>query len=272
VRVAAWVGSTHPLPSLTVASLTTVFAASIGLPALAVITVFFAMLANQNCIGLGNDLLDAEADCRVGRTDKPIAAGVISTTAAKYVSFALAGLALLLSATLGHWPLVCQSFMLAAGWWYNLHAKRHWSSVASYAVGFALLPVFPMLALAPPQFPAWWVVLVSALLGATAHFANALPDLTGDAELGVRGAPQRLGAKVSGLVILLGLTLATAISASAATSVPGWLRIGTAGVSLLGGALAARLAFRPTPPRAIFPIVIVAAVACVIAMSIELSR
>jgi 4-hydroxybenzoate polyprenyltransferase len=221
---------------------------------------------------LGNDWLDADADRQVGRTDKPIAAGIISTDAARNTSFGLAGIALILSGTLGLWPLVCQLFMLGAGWWYNLYAKRNLSSVASYAAGFALLPVFPMLALAPAQLPAGWVVVVSALLGATAHFANALPDLTEDATLGVRGAPQRLGAKLSGLVILVGLTLATAISASSATMVPGWLRFSMAGVALLAGALAARLAFRPTPPRVIFPIVIVAAIACVITISIELGR
>lgn len=272
MRLLAWIGSTHPLPSLTVASLTTVFAMSVGLPTLAWVTVFFAMLANQNSIGLGNDWLDAAADAKVGRTDKPIAMGLISLTAARNTALALAALSLALSATLGFWPLFCQVFMLASGWWYNIHAKGHWSSVLSYALGFALVPVFPMLALVPTQLPPGWIVLVSALLGATAHFANALPDLTDDATLGVRGAPQRIGARGSGIIVLAGLTLATGLSAVSANSTPLWLRGLTAAVSFVGGGLAAWLALRAAPPRAIFPIVIFAAVACVVSIVFELAE
>jgi 4-hydroxybenzoate polyprenyltransferase len=244
---------------------------SIGLPTLAVVTVFFAMLANQNSIGLGNDWLDAAADRSVGRADKPIAAGVISEIAARNASLGLAALALVLSSTLGAWPALCQVFMLASGWWYNLHAKGHWSSWLSYALGFGLVPVFPTLALDPSSLPPAWVVTVSALLGVTAHFANALPDLADDEVLGVRGAPQRIGARGSGMIVLAGLALATGLSAVSATSIPAWLRVLTAAVSVLGGALAAWLALRPAPPRAIFPIVIVAAVACVVSMVYELA-
>jgi 4-hydroxybenzoate polyprenyltransferase len=124
-QLCAWVSSTHPVPSLVVAGLTTLFAWSVGLPFGQVVLVFFAMLANQTSIGLSNDWWDQPADAAAGRGDKPLANGVLSVRAARNTSFVLLAVALGLSAVLGTWALACQALMLAAGWWYNLHAKRH---------------------------------------------------------------------------------------------------------------------------------------------------
>jgi 4-hydroxybenzoate polyprenyltransferase len=133
-------------------------------------------------------------------------------------------------------------------------------------VGFGLLPVFPLVALGPPQFPAWWIVVVAALLGVSAHFANALPDLDQDATVGVRGLPQRLGPRYSGLVVAGGIIVATLLIVTIATTLPGWLRILTAIITVGGAVLATALAFLATPPRVIFPLVMATAAVCVAAI------
>ncbi|GAA3069822.1 hypothetical protein GCM10020254_12000 [Streptomyces goshikiensis] len=51
----------------------------------------------------------------------------------------------------------------------------------------------------------------AALLGAGAHFANVLPDIEDDLSTGIRGLPQRLGARRSGALaglLVLGSALA----------------------------------------------------------------
>jgi len=260
--VAALVASSHPAPSLVVASLTTVFAWALGLLWWQVVLVFIAMLSNQFGIGLGNDWLDRERDEKVGRSDKPVATGVITAVTVRNTAIVLGGVAVVTSAVLGPLALLCQAVMLFAGWWYNAHAKGHWSSPLSYLLGFALLPVFPALVLAPPALPAWWVVAVAGLLGVSAHFANALPDLLEDATTGIRGLPQILGPKLSGVVTAAMLLTATVLITLFGVGVPVWLRVIAAAIALGIGVFAATLAFRPRPPRIIFPLVMVAASVC----------
>jgi 4-hydroxybenzoate polyprenyltransferase len=251
--------SSHPVPSLVVASLTTLFAWALGLVWWQVVVVFVAMASNQFGIGLGNDWLDHHRDQAVGRSDKPVATGVVSPALVRNTAFALGVLALATSALLGVAPLACQALMLFAGWWYNLWAKAHWSSPVSYLLGFALLPVFPSLAEPDPTLPSWWVVAVAGLLGVTAHFANALPDLLTDATTGIRGLPHILGAKGSGVATAVGLLAATTLIGLFGLGLPVWVRVVAGAIALIIGVFAAALAFRPTPPRIIFPLVMVAA-------------
>jgi 4-hydroxybenzoate polyprenyltransferase len=265
--VSVLIASSHPVPSVVVATLTTVFAWALGLQWWQVGVVFLAMLTNQLGIGLGNDWIDIARDHKAGRADKPLATGVVSADTARNIAVGLGFVALGLSAALSLWAGACQAVMVFAGWWYNAHAKRHWSSPLSYLLGFGLLPVFPSLALSPPSLPAWWVVVVAGLLGIGAHFANALPDLLIDSVGDVRGMPQRVGAKASGLVIAVTVAAATLVITTAGNSLPAWLRVTTALVAIGAAIVAAALAFRPTPPRVIFPLVMVSAAICTLAIA-----
>ena len=92
--------STHPGPSLAVTTVTLVLALTAGLPADRVIIVTLAMLANQFSIGLSNDWLDAARDARASRTDKPVAAGLLSPTLVRNVACACVVISLGLSAWL----------------------------------------------------------------------------------------------------------------------------------------------------------------------------
>jgi 4-hydroxybenzoate polyprenyltransferase len=260
----AWALSTHPVPSVTVATLVTFFAAMSGAPLGGVALVFGAMLTNQLGIGLGNDWRDATRDEADGRPGKPLATGVITRSHALIVAVALGLVSLGLSAALGPLALGLQVIMLGAGWWYNLHAKFHWSSPVSYLLGFGLLPAFALTAHPEPQVPNAWVLVVAGLLGVTAHFANALPDLAHDASHGIRGMPQLLGPQWSGTVLLTGVITAASVIAIFAEQTPMLLRYGTLAAALTLATLATVMAFRPTPPRIIFPIVMLVAALCVV--------
>lgn len=266
----AWVMSTHPGPSLVVAALTTFFAAMSGAPGGAIAVVFLAMLANQTGIGLGNDWWDATRDQESGRIDKPVANGRLPRQAVLGVALGLGALALGLSSLLGLWALGLQVLMLAAGWWYNVVAKFQWASPLSYVLGFGLLPAFALSWHQGVVVPAWWVFVVAALLGVSAHFANALPDLHDDSLAGVRGAPQIVGPQWSGIIVLVAVLVSTGLIAGLATGSPVIFRILMFTVAIGLALWATVMAFWPTPPRIIFPIVMLLAGLCVVGLGFSL--
>ncbi|HUG83884.1 MAG TPA: UbiA family prenyltransferase, partial [Euzebya sp.] len=132
------------------------------------------------------------------------------------------------SLALGTAAAVAHLIAVAGGWVYNAWAKTTPASIVPYVLSFGLLPVV-VAAVAgqpPPEGSAvtadvsagllgapWWAVVTAACFGAGVHLANALPDLEVDARTGVRGLPQRLGARGSavGTVLLLGLGAATVL-------------------------------------------------------------
>ena len=93
-----------------------------------------------------------------------------------------------------------------------------------------------------PDVPLWLIV-AAALLGGGAHLLNAIPDLDADRVTGIRGLPQRLGARPSLILASLLLLLTTtgghrrsrppvwagalALLASAALPVAGLVRTAT---------------------------------------------
>jgi 4-hydroxybenzoate polyprenyltransferase len=144
----------------------------------------------------------------VGRTDKPVAAGMIPERTVASAAVTAAAVATGLSLSLGMLPGLLHIVAVAAGWLYNHPLKTTVASVLPYLVAFGLLPGFVVAALPGQPAPPWWLLAAGALLGSGAHFANALPDLADDARTGVRGLPQRAGHTAS-QAITVGLLLAT---------------------------------------------------------------
>ena len=101
----------------------------------------------------------------------------------------------LLSLLSGWRAAIVHCVAVALAWAYDLGLKATALSVVPYAIAFGLLPVFVVLGLPGAPWPPWWAPVAGALLGAGAHFANALPDLDDDIATGVRGLPHRLGAE-----------------------------------------------------------------------------
>jgi heme o synthase len=236
-RVGLLLAASHPEPAAAVTAVSAALAASAGRTAWGVVAVALAVMAGQLSVGWCNDYVDRDRDALVGRRDKPLARGDLSPgsvwTAAIVALVAVPFLSLLS----GWRAAIVHCVAVALAWAYDLRLKATVLSVVPYAIAFGLLPVFVVLGLPGAPFPPWWAPLAGALLGAGAHFANALPDLADDLATGVRGLPQRLGAKVSQLLSIVLLLAASIVLAFA----PG-LPTSTASAVLVVVALLAALA------------------------------
>ncbi|HZO69298.1 MAG TPA: UbiA family prenyltransferase [Kribbellaceae bacterium] len=254
-----WVGllrACHPEPTIAVTAVVSAFALAAGRGA-GTLWVLAAILAGQLSVGWSNDVVDHRRDVAAGRTDKPVAAGLVP---ARTVAVA-AGLALLavipLSFASGWRAAPAHLVGVAAAWSYNLGMKATLLSPLPYAVAFGALPAFVLLGLPDPQWPPWWMVAAGALLGLGAHFANVVPDIEDDIQQHVVGLPHRIGARAS--VVTAGVLL---LAASVVLAVgPGADPLGVAAIVVTAGLLAgAALAGRQPASRWMFRAAMVIAV------------
>lgn len=258
-RVVPLARSTHPGPALAVTIVMVVLGFAAGLEPWRIVVLGFAMLANQLSVGLSNDWLDADRDTANGRTDKPVALGLVSKRLARNTAFTTAALALALTLPLGGPALLAHLVMLGSAWSYNLVLKRTALSVLPYIVSFGLLPLIATLALPTPHPAAWWAIAAGSLLGIAAHFANVLPDLADDAATGVRGLPHRFGAVGSGVVIALALAAASALVVFG-PGAPGAVQWVGLVVTLALAGVTVVLALTREPTRLLFQLIIATAI------------
>jgi 4-hydroxybenzoate polyprenyltransferase len=136
--------------------------------------------------------------------------------------------------------------------------KSNWSSAIPYALGFGTIPIFAGLSAGFPTEIPNWVVVVAMLLGVSAHFANALPDLFEDKANGVNALPHVLGQRISALVILITALAANflVVTQSDNLSVVAAVIGVVLATSFVG--LASLLSLRPKPPRIVFSLLILA--------------
>jgi 4-hydroxybenzoate polyprenyltransferase len=266
--------STHPGPTVAVTVLSVVLATAVGLDAGRTLLLAVAVLAGQLSIGLSNDLVDAGRDRVVGRTDKPVALGLVSPRAVAVATGAVTVLAVVLTFILGWAAGLAHLVFLASGWAYNLGLKRTAWSAVPFLVGFGSLPAVVTLAAAPPASPAVWAVVVGAAFGVAIHFTNVLPDLDDDARTGVVGLPHRLGRLRAGLVAFAALGLAAVVTATGLVldddASPLRTGLGLAGATAtlvlsLAGAVAVR---RGGATRGLFRVVIAAALVLVASLAL----
>jgi 4-hydroxybenzoate polyprenyltransferase len=265
--------ATHPAPTAAVTLIVGVLAVGVGLDAGRVALLAAVLLANQLSVGLSNDWLDAERDRAVGRTDKPVALGLVPVRTVRIAAIGLAAASVLLSLPLGPAAAGAHAAFLAAGWSYNVGLKRTALSVLPYVVGFGILPAVVTLSAPQPRGAAWWALAAGALLGAAAHFANVLPDLEDDARTGVRGLPHRLGRGVTEAGTWTALVAAAAFVAfgnptPSALAIGGLAAVGA--VAVTGIAVGRSAAARGAPAsKAAFRLILVAAVLVVLLLALE---
>ncbi|KQM26176.1 1,4-dihydroxy-2-naphthoate prenyltransferase [Frigoribacterium sp. Leaf8] len=267
-------GSTHPGPTVVVTVLAVVLGASSGLPLGRLVLLALAVLLGQASIGFANDWLDAGRDRAVGRTDKPVAQGLVSVSAVRRAAVVCGVLMLVPSYALGPAAGTAHLVLVASGWAYDLGLKRTPVSVVPFVVSFGLLPAVATLAAAPPSPPAGWAVAVGAVFGVAIHFTNVLPDLDDDARTGIVGLPHRLGRTVSGVVAFAALAVAAVLLLSGRlggdSSAPGLVAaaVGTAvtlGIAVVG----VRLVFAGRVDRTLFRLIMVAAVLLVVQLALS---
>lgn len=214
--LALW-SSSHPGPTLVVTALAAALAVAAGLELWRTALLSAAVFAGQLSIGISNDAIDAERDRSVGRRDKPIARGDVSTAAAWIAAWGCLLVALVLSAPLGLVLLGAHAVALASAWSYNAALKASVFSLAPFLLTFGLFPSLATLAAAQPQFAPVWASVAGAALGAAVHLTNVLPDLDDDAQTGIRGLPHRIG-RMSSAALAAATVLVGAIAATAGPS------------------------------------------------------
>lgn len=260
--------SSHPGPSVAVAAMCIALGIT-TLDAVRVVVLGLAVLLGQFSVGLSNDWLDADRDRQVGRDDKPVSTGALSTSLARNSAFVMALLGLSLSALLSWQAALAHLLFIAAGWSYNVGLKKTAISVVPYLVGFGALPAVVTFARVPPVAPAWWAIAAGATLGVAAHFANALPDFEDDRATGIIGLPHRLGARVSSVVTFLSLAasaLVIVLGPGNPVGVVGWSALGVEGGIIVAGVF---LALTRPPERPLFRLVILGAVVAVASLVIS---
>jgi heme o synthase len=208
VSASALLRASHPEPAAAVTAVTALLSIGVGRPAWGVVAAAGAILASQLSIGWVNDALDAPRDAAVGRTDKPVATGALSRRTAGVLG-ALAAIVMVPLSFLSGVPAgFVGTLALVSALLYDWPLKATVVSVVPYAVSFGALPAFVVLGAG--HRPPFWLIAAGALLGAGAHFVNALPDLGDDARTGIRGLPHVLGRRGSlraAGVLLLGATV-----------------------------------------------------------------
>lgn len=244
----------HPEPALAVTVVAGLLAVAAGHPPGSAALVTATVATSQLAVGWTNDAVDAPRDTAVGRTGKPIAAGAISRRTVAVAAGVAAAASVLLASSFASSATVVAVAGLASGLAYDWPLKLTALSVLPYAVSFAALPAFVLLAV--PATPPFWLLAAGGLLGAGAHFANVLPDLADDAATGVRGLPHRLGATGSALAatgLLLAATAALVVGPAGPPAGVGLAALLVAVVAVPAGWYAGRRASRAgRRPTALF--------------------
>jgi 4-hydroxybenzoate polyprenyltransferase len=193
---AGMVVATHPFPALMMAvagTLTFLIADRAGSYARA-IWLFVTIVLVHASIGAMNDWVDATGD-RLSNPNKPLVRGVVSRQQVLLLWLIAGAAGVVSSAALaGAAGGIIAVVVLAAGAAYNFGLKGTWLSWLPYAVFIPSVVVWAFVA-AGASSP---VVLVTYPLGATMalalNLANTIPDLEGDAKLGLSGLAHQLGA------------------------------------------------------------------------------
>jgi 4-hydroxybenzoate polyprenyltransferase len=223
---AALVRCSHPEPVVAVTLIATALAVSAGLGWRAGL-VLLAFLAGQLSVGWSNDFVDRDRDIAAGRPDKPVARGEVPARVVGVAAVVALAACVPLSLLLGWRAGLAHLVAVAFAWGYNVVFKSSVLSPLPYVVAFGLVPSVVTLAAGRGGWAPAWATAGGALLGASAHLTNTLPDLDDDVRLGVRGLPHRLGRQAS-------LWLAVALLVSACLIVA----VGPAGgVDAVAGAL-----------------------------------
>lgn len=263
-KILATAKACHPIPCLAVALFAGMFAHGSGLPLDRALWIFLAVLLHQLSVGFSNDWLDFAVDKAARRTDKPTVSGLVDVALIKWLSLSSAALALVATLGLGFWAMLMMLLMLLVGWAYNLGMKSNWTSVIPYILGFGSIPLYVGVAATDPFLVPPWTVLVAALLGVSAHFANVLPDMLEDKLTGVNALPHILGQRISVLVIAGTALLATSIVITQSTKLAPELSVSGLAVVILLVTAASILSLKPKPPRIVFPLLMMTALVNVV--------
>lgn len=222
----------HPFPSVLDGLVVTGVALLAGGAPDVAARLGLSMTAIQCSIGALNDVCDAAADA--GRVPaKPIPAGLVSRSLARWVVAAGAVIGVVLAASVSAMVVGLGAVVLLIGYAYDLFAKGTAWSWLPFAVGIPILPLYGWFG-SVGSVPSFFAVLVpmAMLAGAALAIANARADLEHDREQGTVSVATSLGLDVAWRVhaVLWVTVIAVAV---------GWLIGARAPILGLGAVLAA---------------------------------
>lgn len=244
-RLRGFVQASHAAPTVVVTLVVVLLAAGLGWRGWPLVGVLVAVAVGQLSVGWSNDAFDAPLDERSQRLDKPTVgmgissrelwiAAAIALVISCAVSWLVAGL------IGGSWHV----FALIMAWLYNTVLSRTWWSWLPYALAFGSIPAFLTYGL-NGQAPPLWLTAVCAMVGVSAHVANALPDLEMDRQAEVHGFVTSLGRSRATWLCWVLLVVGCLIVAAESFTVSIWFSVAL-GIALAGAALYARLSHSRT--------------------------
>ncbi len=238
--VKGFIKASHPLPTIAVSLIISAFGWSLGWTGWSLLAVFLTIFIGQLSVGWSNDAHDANLDARIGRMSKPTVAKDISTQSLWIAAVVALLIAILLSWLVAGWlGGSFHIFAILMAWLYNVRLSRTAWSWLPYALAFGAMPAFLSFGL-NDEPPTAWAVAVFAIIGVSAHLANALPDAESDAAAGVGGLVVRLGNRRSVLLCWLLLALGSGILVVVSFAASIWLALLIAGAFIATAVLGSR--------------------------------
>ena len=173
--------------------------------------IAFTVFLGQLLIGWSNDIYDYQDDLKHNRVNKPLVSGQLQIENLKKATFILLPFAVIanLLGPLGLKGGAVYLLGVGCGIAYNFYFKFSPLSPLAYFIACAALPASIFYAV--DRNPPLWVLATGSLLGVAFHFANVLKDLSADRDSKIGGLPQRVGKRVSILIIFILLIIVTAI-------------------------------------------------------------
>ena len=173
--------------------------------------IAFTVFLGQLLIGWSNDIYDYQDDLKHNRVNKPLVSGQLQIENLKKATFILLPFAVIanLLGPLGLKGGAVYLLGVGCGIAYNFYFKFRITSPLAYFIALAALPASIFYAV--DRDPPLWVLASSSLLGVAFHFANVLKDLSADRDSKIGGLPQRVGKRVSILIIFILLIIVAVI-------------------------------------------------------------
>lgn len=267
--VLGFIKASHPLPTVAVSLVISAFGWSLGWTGLPLLAVFMTILVGQLSVGWSNDAHDASLDARTERTSKPTVAQDVSARALWIAAFTALLAAILLSWAVAGWlGGSFHVFAILMAWLYNIRLSRTAWSWLPYALAFGAMPAFLSFGL-NDEPPTLWSVAVFAIIGVSAHLANAIPDAETDAAAGVGGLVIQLGNRRSVFLCWLLLALGSGILVAVSLAANPWLALLICVAFVFAVVIGSRLHHRKAMFYALIAMVVIDVAALVIVTAIN---
>jgi 4-hydroxybenzoate polyprenyltransferase len=208
--ISAYARAAHFGPTMLITTISFLLAARLWWEGPAYLIAFTVFLG-QLLIGWSNDIYDYQDDLKHNRVNKPLVSGQLQIENLRRATFILLPIALLanLLGPLGLKGGAVYLLGVGCGIAYNFYFKFRITSPLAYFIALAALPASIFYAV--DRNPPLWVLASSSLLGVAFHFANVLKDLSADRDSNIGGLPQRVGKRVSVIIIAILLIIVITI-------------------------------------------------------------